>query len=85
MVRYKIKPKFYIDSETRTVALQNKSTGKLFGRRATRKGERSDMTHPIRNSETGEIFGRAPRGITKIQVHGSSHSRGTTRTLRRQL
>ncbi|MFA6074006.1 MAG: hypothetical protein WC758_07865 [Candidatus Woesearchaeota archaeon] len=84
MVEYRRKPKFYVDSETKTVAIQDKF-GKMKGRRLVHRGERSDMTHPIRSYESGEIFGRAPSRITKFPIKADSNKRATTRTLRRSL
>ena len=85
MTRYKIKPKLYVDTDpTKTIYIQNEE-GLMQGRRHIKKYERADKLLNLREKSSGRLYGFLPSGITKIQVHGSSHSRGTTRTLRRQL
>lgn len=81
----KIKYKLYVDHDpTRTVALQSKKTGRFYGRRTARKGEKSDKILNIRvrepESESGQVRGFLPAGKTRIPVKGNARARGYSRS-----
>jgi hypothetical protein len=75
-----VKRKLYVDKgPTRTVYLQDKSTGQLEGRRLIKKNERQDKILNLREEGTGRIFGFLPEGRKTIPVKGSNERRGYTR------
>ena len=74
----------YIDRDDKqTLALRERETGHLRGRRVVRKGEKGDRTFPrrVRGGEHGSkkyggwILGRSP----SVLVRGDSSKRGTLR------
>lgn len=80
MAKKKIRYKIYIDRDDKqTVALRDKETGRLQGRRVVRKNEAGDRTFPRRVSSpkkyAGEIIGRSK----SIPVRASKNRRGTIR------